>query len=210
MRDPNVLFVVSLAALAHRRIPDHAKPASPISLYQQICLARVPWSLVIAGMASGGGRGRWDHSGPPGTTWDHLGPPGIAWDRMGSNRVPRDHSAPLPSPHELSVTLRCHQLRPPPLAIPAMTKLPPRPKWVGLATDRIHQKCALRGLGGTERRLSVPCVQRSNPERATANRFPRAAPRRWGGHVALTYCSHVHKVSDSYALHVRGQPTRRA
>jgi hypothetical protein len=28
LRDPNVLFVVSLAALAHRRIPDHAKPAS--------------------------------------------------------------------------------------------------------------------------------------------------------------------------------------
>ena len=27
LRGPNVLFVVSLAALAHRRIPDHAKPA---------------------------------------------------------------------------------------------------------------------------------------------------------------------------------------
>jgi len=30
LRDPNVLFVVSLAALAHRRIPDHAKRASRI------------------------------------------------------------------------------------------------------------------------------------------------------------------------------------
>ena len=28
LRDPNALFVVRLAALAHRRIPDHAKPAS--------------------------------------------------------------------------------------------------------------------------------------------------------------------------------------
>jgi hypothetical protein len=28
LRDPNVLFAVSLAALTHRRIPDHAKPAS--------------------------------------------------------------------------------------------------------------------------------------------------------------------------------------
>ena len=27
LRDPNVLFVVSLATLAHGRIPDHAKPA---------------------------------------------------------------------------------------------------------------------------------------------------------------------------------------
>eukprot|EP00966_Prymnesium_polylepis_P336118 7391432-Prymnesium_polylepis.2 len=27
LRDPNVFIVVSLAALAHGRIPDHAKPA---------------------------------------------------------------------------------------------------------------------------------------------------------------------------------------
>ena len=38
---------------------------------------------VIAGMASGGGRGRQDHSGPLGTTWDHLGPPGTTWVQPG-------------------------------------------------------------------------------------------------------------------------------
>ena len=107
-----------------------------------------------------------DHLGPPGTTWDHLG-------SHGSNRVPRDHSAPLPPPHILSVTLGCHQLHPPPLAIPAMSKLRhSRPCRRGVAAALVAAAIVAAACAETRRhsgcRLSAQCTAHG-PRRAMTN-----------------------------------------